>query len=473
MKHFQTLMLLFVFAAFSRTAVAQDSARTLSAEQLVQVVKKFHPVALQAQYNVEQAKAGVVAARAFFDPVLETYAAEKVFDGKQYYRYIQPQITIPTWYGIELFAGAENLSGERINPEETRGRTSYVGISVPLLKNLLIDRRRAALQQAKVLQQLSEAERRAALNDLLHEALTSYWDWVQQELLKNTIDGLVHVNQKRLELVKTSVRLGDRPAIDTVEALAQLQSFLALQQEQAAALQNSRLDLSFFLWTAKSEPYQLPQDIAPASALPNHLLTTLPALDSLLGLALTEHPALQQYRFKLNNLAIEQRLKMQSLLPKLDLKYNQLSKGYNISNPIKQPLLQQNYQYGIVFSMPLRLSEGRAGYRQAKLKIQNTQLEQAQKQLLIQNKVQGYANKLGAMQAQLAIQQQALQNFITLQRAEETRFFSGESSLFLINARETKVLEARQKLIELQTKQAQAFIDLQWAAGTLQREVRL
>jgi hypothetical protein len=35
------------------------------------------------------------------------------------------------------------------------------------------------------------------------------------------------------------------------------------------------------------------------------------------------------------------------------------------------------------------------------------------------------------------------------------------------------VLEARQKLIELQTKLAQTYIDVQWAAGTLHREVRL
>lgn len=469
MKHFQIPIWLIAFL-FATPAAAQDSVKTLSLEQVVHIVRQYHPVALQAQNAIAQARAGLTAARAFFDPVLETYAAEKVFDGKQYYRYTQPQVTIPTWFGVELYAGAEYVAGVRTNPEETLGRTSYAGISLPLLKNLLMDNRRAALQQAKILQGQSEAERRMALNDLLHDGVNTYWDWVQQQRLKTTIDQLVAVNEQRLQLIKTAVRLGERAAIDTVEALAQLQTFLGLQQEQDVAVQNALLQLSFFLWTPAAEPYLLPQEVQPATLQTSSGLL-LATSDSLLQQARSEHPELQQYDFKLNSLAVEQRLKFQSLLPKLDLKYNQLGKGYNIINTAKAPLLQSNYQYGVSFSLPLRLSEGRGAYRQARLKLQNVELDRAQKALQIENKVKAYANKLQALQVQLDIQQRALQNYLILQRAEEQRFFSGESSLFLINTRENKVLEAQQKVIELQTKLAQARIDLQWAAGTLHRDV--
>lgn len=473
MNHFQTFIRLLTMLFFSVPVLAQDSTRVLSAEQFIAIVRQYHPVALQAQNNIEQARAGITAARAFFDPVLQTEIAEKMFDGKQYYRYTQPQVTVPTWFGIELYAGTEHLAGSRINPEETPGRTSYAGVSVPLLKDLLIDKRRATLQQAKILQRQSEAERRGAMNNLLQEALNAYWDWMQQQRLKIIIDDLVTVNEQRLRLIKTSVQLGDRAAIDTIEALAQLQSFLSLQQEQEAAVQNARLTLSFFLWTPQTSPYLLPPDVQPAAAGTNTAPFTLTATDSLLQVARAQHPELQQYDFKLASLTIEQRLKFQSLLPKLNLKYNQLGKGYNVAKTAAAPLLQNNYQYGISFALPLRLSEGRGAYRQAKLKLQNVELDRTQKMVQIENKVKTYFNKLQALQAQLVIQQSALQNYQTLQRAEETRFFSGESSLFLINTRENKVLEAQQKLIELQTKLAQARIDLQWAAGTLHSEVRL
>ena len=473
MKLFQNPILLIAALFISRVAPAQDSLKVLSAKQFIQLVRQYHPVALQADNNIEQARAGVTVARSFFDPMLQTQAAEKVFDGKQYYRYTQPQLTIPTWFGVELYAGAEYLTGVRTNPEETLGRTSYAGISLPLLKDLLLDKRRATLQQAKITQRQSEVEKRIALNDLLQEAINTYWDWVQQHRLKETIDQLVAVNEKRLVLIRTSVRLGDRPAIDTVEALAQLQSFQSVQQEQNVAMLNAALALSAFLWTPGTEPYLLPQDVQPPALSINTAALLLPTTDSLLTLARAQHPHLQQYDFKLSSLAIEQRLKFQSLLPKLDLKYNQLGKGYNVMKTATTPFLQHNYQYGVSFSMPLRLSEGRGEYRRAKLKIQNTEMDRAQKALAIENKVKTLTNKLQALQAQLLIQQSALQNYATLQRAEEVRFFSGESSLFLINTRENKVLEAQQKVIELQTKIAQTNIDVQWAAGTLHRDVKL
>ena len=61
----------------------------------------------------------------------------------------------------------------------------------------------------------------------------------------------------------------------------------------------------------------------------------------------------------------------------------------------------------------------------------------------------------------------AWMNYAALQRGEETRFSAGESSLFLVNARENKTLEAFQKLQELKAKFFKAGIGIQWAAGTL------
>jgi len=46
-----------------------------------------------------------------------------------------------------------------------------------------------------------------------------------------------------------------------------------------------------------------------------------------------------------------------------------------------------------------------------------------------------------------------------------SRFFNGESSLFLINARELKTIETKQKLIELKSKNRKALVSLKWSAG--------
>jgi outer membrane protein TolC len=54
-----------------------------------------------------------------------------------------------------------------------------------------------------------------------------------------------------------------------------------------------------------------------------------------------------------------------------------------------------------------------------------------------------------------------------LVQAEEAKLESGESSLFLINTRENKALEAQQKLLELRTKYFKTIYALQWSAGLL------
>jgi len=447
-----------------------DSLQTLSAKQLIEIVKQFHPVAKQADIFIEKAKADVTIARGMFDPVLSNESAEKTFDGTNYYNYNRPELSIPTWFGVELTAGLEYLAGNRTDPEETKGRTSYVGISVPLAKNLLMDKRRAALQTAKIFREASAIEKRNILNNLLLEAMKTYWTWVQQYMYYKTVSDAVVVNEKRVELVKTAYRLGDRPAIDTAEALVQLQSF-ELQKSQAwLEFQNTTLDLSAFLWTSNTQPYNLSTNIVPGVDLQtlNIASTALPELNNLLVIALKNHPDLMMYNYKLNVLGVEKKLKFQELLPTVNFRYNQLGKGYEIlKTAITGPLFKNNFQYGLSLDIPLRLSQGRGEYRKAKLKITETQLQQGQKLQQIENKVRSYFNEMLAMRSQVALQEKTYKNYQILQRGEETRFQAGESSLFLINARENKALEALQKLQELKAKYFKAENNLLWAAGIL------
>ena len=131
------------------------------------------------------------------------------------------------------------------------------------------------------------------------------------------------------------------------------------------------------------------------------------------------------------------------------------------------PLFENNFQYGLSLGIPVRLSQGRGEYRKTKLKITETKLQKSQKQLQIENKVKSYYNELVALRSQIVLQENAYKNYYILQRGEEIRFQAGESSLFLINARENKTLEALQKLQELKAKFFKTEKTLQWAAGML------
>jgi outer membrane protein TolC len=464
------LILFLLLIIHSPLLKSQDSIRTINAEQLLQLVKKYHPIAKQTTIGIEMAEADVLIARSAFDPILSTYATSKTFDGTNYYNAINPELMIPTWYGIELYSGIENLNGTRTEPSQTIGQTSYIGISIPLAKNLVLDKRRAFLQQAKIFNTMAKVEQSVIINDLLLQAVEAYWLWVKAYQTYVVVKNNVTINEKRLELVRKSYSNGERPAIDTVEALAQLQSFQYLQNQNWVAFQNAGLQLTAFLWKNNNEPYELPETVLPQDGWENetNINNFSLVLNDLLTVAYRNHPDLQLYRYKLDVLAIDKKLKFQDLLPKVNFRYNQLGKGYDIlKTSTTGPLFENNFQYGLKFEMPLRLSQGRGAYKQAQLKIQETQLDQNQKRVQIQLKVKSYFNEFINLKNQIALQSSTYENYKKLVKAEETRFFNGESSLFLINSRENKALEALEKLIELKTKYYKTIYALQWSAGLL------
>jgi outer membrane protein TolC len=461
-------LLSIIFLLGTLQSLSQDSLQSLNFKSFLNIVKAYHPVAKQAGIVVQKADANLIAQRGAFDPVLNTGGSDKTFDGTVYYRNNSTQLNIPTWYGIEVQTGIEYLTGSRNDPQETLGKTSFAGISIPLAKNLLMDKRRAALQQAKIMQQASIQEQKLMLNDLLMEATEAYWQWVQGWLAYKTWQQVIDVNQRRYNLVKAAYRNGDRPAIDTTEALAQLQQFEYFQNDALLNWQNAGVQLSGFLWRSDNTAYNLPVTVTPQEKKEElYNAVVFPELELLITQAKNNHPDLLLYNFKLNALQIERKLKFQELLPRLDFKYNQLGKGYDVAATATKTLFDNNYKYGITFSMPLRLSSGRGEYKIAKLKINETQLQQNQKQIDVVNKVKQYYNQLVNYQTQVTLLQKNYAAYLQLQRGEEIKFFNGESSLFLVNSRENKTQETLLKLIEAAVKLNKTALGLQWAAGQL------
>lgn len=469
MRSLKYMLLFCIATTLLLHSNGQDSLKTLSMQQVTEIVKRYHPAAIQADLRIGMAKADVLTARGNFDPLIQNHSAKKTFDGLDYYYYNRPELTIPSWFGIELSAGLEYLSGDRTDPSETKGKTSYLGISVPLARDLLMDKRRAQLQTAQIMREASETVKKDILNNLFFDAIKAYWHWTETYQLYQVIQEAVSLNEKRVQFVRTAFRMGDRPAIDTTEALAQLQQFEFSRADALLNFRKAGLELSVFLWTDSSKAYWLPETVVPADNLRKTAIHSFPVpeLPVLLETAQRSNPALQLYDFKLDALAVEKKLKFQDLLPGIRLQYNQLGKGYDLLKTARAPLLENNFRYGISFDIPLRLSEGRGGYRKVKLEINETKLELSLKEQQLFAKVKGLYYELQTLLSQAALQEKIYQNNLSLQRGEEIRFQTGESSLFLVNSRENKTLDALRELQKLKAQYFKTFFALQWATGTL------
>jgi outer membrane protein TolC len=115
--------------------------------------------------------------------------------------------------------------------------------------------------------------------------------------------------------------------------------------------------------------------------------------------------------------------------------------------------------------MPLLLRKERGKLQVTKFKLRQSEFELMQERREILNDITISYNELRNLQQLLEIQLGLVNNSITLRDAEEMRFESGESSLFLVNQRERSLIEAQAKLVELHAKFSKAKIQLQWSAG--------
>ncbi|WP_028122341.1 TolC family protein [Epilithonimonas tenax] len=440
---------------------AQDSLK-LSHQEFLNIVKNYHPLAFKYQLQNQIAKAEITQARGNFDPVIAGKLGEKNIDGTNYYQQKNIELGIPTWYGIDMTASYNDLAGEKLNNSDTKGGLYQFGITIPLAKNLLYDKRRAMLDQAKFGLKMTQAEQTVLSNELLLDAENTFWEWVKNYEIYKLQKSAVKINRKRLNLTKRTYELGERPAIDTVEVVSQLQNFELQERDAYLTFVKSTQDLQMFLWKDNQALFEISKLIVPSADLDEHsgytdyefLVQTISSRQ------LENHASVAYYSEKQNILESERRLKWQRFLPKLDFTYNFFTKeNYK---PDYLPLFDHNFQYGLKLEIPIFLRQARADYDIAKLKISQNQQDFQFKSREISTKIETYKNEVSNYFTQIEISTKNLNNYQRLLNAEETRFGNGESSLFLINSRENKLLEAKEKNFELKTKFLKSYNKLKW-----------
>lgn len=454
----------FLFLAFLMIFsfnFAQDSLKISSAE-FINIVKNYHPLALKYQLQNKMAAAEITKARGGFDPVLAGKLGEKNIDGTKYYEQKNLELGIPTWYGIDVHGSYNHLDGQKLNNSDTKGGLYQFGVTIPLAKNLLYDKRRAMLDQAKFGLKMTEAEQAVLTNELLLEAENTYWEWVQNYEIYKLKTQIVENNKERLKLTRKTFEFGEKPAIDTIEALSQLQSFELQQKDAFLNFVKSTQQLQLFLWKDNQQFYELSAIIYPSDNLEQHLAYNdfEFLIHDVEAKEISSHQSILYYQQKQNILESERRLKWQSFLPKLDFTYNFFNKE-NYSTDFL-PLFDNNFQYGLKLEIPVFQREARANYEQAKLKLSQNELDTNMKMRELDVKIETYKNEMLNYYTQIDLSRKNLQNYRKILYAEETRYTNGESSLFLINSRENKVIEAQEKFISIRTKFLKSFNKLKW-----------
>ena len=418
-------------------------------------VKKFHPVAKQADLVLNSAEANLLKARGGFDPKIEVDYSQKEFKNTEYYDILNATFKIPTWFGIELKGNFEQNEGVYLNPERTVPDDGLysAGISVPVAQGLLINDRMATLRKAKAFRQQSIADRDLLINDILYNASLAYFNWLQAYQESLLYQDFLDNAWQRFRGIKKSAEAGDKAAIDTVEAkIAYQNRNLGLSQAQLN-LTKARLELSNFLWIANNVPVELRPSVIPDLELKRSIDIAFEVEGRLLSdINLQNHPKLQSLNYKIEGLDVDRRLKANKLLPYIGLEYNFLTETPDIGDSY----ITDNYKAGVTFKFPLFLRKERGDLRLAKNKLQDKEYEFLSTELEIKNKISAVFAEIGSLVEQTNLIEDIVQNYNKLLNAETRKFSFGESSIFLINSRENSLIDSQLKNIQIQNKWLEA-----------------
>lgn len=464
---FRLLTYLIVLMVAQSATAQTEVPQILSFEDYNAIVTQHHPLSVQAELVKQSGDASVQMARGGFDPKLGADISQKYFKGDQYYSLLDAGLKVPTWFGIEAYAGYEENGGSFLNPENSTsgGGLAYAGISLPIGRGLFIDERRAELRKAQIFQKSTRVEQRLMMNDLLYNAGKAYWDWFKAYEVLQVYEEAIVLAEFRFNAVKQEAALGDKPTIDTLEAGIQLQNRqLALQQAQLD-YRNATAMLGVFLWQNGQIPLELEETTVPLDMATVRLQSTDALIIDRMDSLVANHPYLQQFRFKIDQLKIDRRMKIENLKPQLDLKYNALNQVVG-NNPFAD-LSINNYNWGVQFSMPIPLRKERGALRLAKLKIQDAEMGVLDTEAQIDYKITASLNEWNTTREQTTLYQQTVTDYLGLLEGERTKFDAGESSLFMINSRELGYIGAQIKYLELLAKNRKAVLATEYSLGIL------
>ncbi|WP_169315240.1 TolC family protein [Bernardetia litoralis] len=433
---------------------------TLSLAEVYDVIFEYHPLIQKAKLIPELAIQDIRKARGMFDPTLMGDWTEKQYKETQYYQKIKTELKIPTILGFDLKAGYENNSGKYLSSENNVPSEGlfYAGIELPILRNLIFDERRATLRKSQVFAEMAQADQRKEINKLFFSVAKAYWEWyATYESLRVAEEG-IEIAEFRLQGVKDAFKYGKYRAIDTTEALMELQKRKVEQLQALVDFEKTRLALSGNLWSAEGEPLFIKNTIAPSSR--GSQIEKFD-LQNMLATAAEFHPELLKQSFKLNTLKIDKKLYQFSLMPQLDLSYNPIFYPRKADNWT----LTDDYKFGLKLYAPLFLRKERASFAMAKIKIRQQELDLNFTQRDIQIGIEQSYIQVNRLAEMVELQEKNVKNSLVMRDGEQTLFELGKSTVFLINYRERYYLDSKLKLIQLETKYAKAKAELFWSAG--------
>lgn len=439
------LITLFLFAVLLNTSYADDGD-TLRFDYFLEMIESNHPLMKRADLLDEISQAYDLKRKGVLDSKIYSTFDSKDFKDTDYFDIWQTEAKIPTALPLDLSLGYERNNGDFLNPEKNVPNNGliYGTLNLSILRGLLFDEQRYNMQLAELNGMKSEIDRQILKREIIYQAIATYLNWSSDQFSKDILtDYKTIITDRHNNVVQLFIN-GDKPAIDTIESRLNIISADKNLLENASRLTVSSQQISLFLWDNDGNPLQVRQNI-----LAENIEIVLEKLKSFLieqQFLFEKDPLVQKIENKIQQLSIKNRLTRENLKPRLDLKYNTIiDLG---SDNISPSISANDYKYGLNIELPIRNRKTRAEIRINEAMIEQEKFSKSQYSFQLQNKYETAVINTAIQNDLIQTTQQKIESSNILYDAELLKFDLGESSIFMLNQRELKILEARLELVK-------------------------
>ena len=438
-----------------------DDCPVLELETFLRRVLRTSPQARSLRLADDRATAELLDARGGFGPRLVSGYEYKTQADKAKLNVLRSGLRQPLNLPMSptLKVDYRRGLGSSTDPSVVTSRAgeTRVGVSLSPLAGLFTDKRRAALDKARLGPRRARAQQAKARNKLLRDATYAFWDWVGARRKLEIARDLLELARRREALITRRARAGEVPAIDSVEAQRITAGREGTLADAIRAATQKRVTLATFLWGDEGAPkaarYAPPPVPSDSTLEPIRMAA---AVDT----ALARRPTLRTLDVKQRQARIEQSLARSRLRPKLKLEAQAVS--YDES-----PLDVTDVKVGLQIEQPLFFRSGRSGAEKARIKTRELDFEQD----ITEQKVRADVEAAVVALRQARQRARSARRSVTLARrlreAEQRRFDRGQGTLFRLNRREQSLASARRTLVSARIDVLRARATYRWATGTI------
>ncbi|MFM2132917.1 MAG: hypothetical protein RL156_198 [Bacteroidota bacterium] len=438
-------------------ASAQD---TLSLTQFLARIAQTNPVLRSAALESDVADAEILQARGAFDLFLKSKYERKGITDKVKVDNLDAGLEMPlaTALGPRLSTSYRRGNGTGINPENLTGSDGELGlgISVPLWQGLQTDSRRTSLRKAEARPELAQIFADQERLSLLRQASLRYWDWVETNDVLRTMKDIVTLAEDRLRFLQSRARVGEIPAIDTVEAQQELERRRGDYFRAERSAEQASIAARAMLW--QSEATGLPQAacrvVFPGEETPGDRQRDADKIN-----ALAKRPEIRRLNVQQRVVGLDVSLAQELQRPLIEAQ-GQMLRSLGAAG-------DNTFKLGLNISHPLFQRTATAQEEIAQISLQRINFQQRLAERQVQAEIDDALSAIAKAEERIRTAEREVRWSEALQQAEVRKYVAGESTLLVVNIRERALADARIRLTNARADYWRATANYRWATAQL------